>query len=230
MGPAADEYFQRCVRETLSAPSDQMQMSMVVLKNNRISDRTAALSDPSAPSPVAELLRTVRDLSAFGVSHIVWPCNTAHAFLPEVLRALPADDARKILNMVTITVDALPAQGTALLATHGTLAAQVYHRACVRAGKELAVPDAETQQKIHASIYEDLKKGDIRQAVPVLLDAVKALKKSGATHMLLGCTELPLAYEVSQKEFDALEVTYIDPMRFAARAVVQRWNERLALP
>ncbi len=224
MGPAADEYFQLCVREAVNAPTDQTQMPMVVLKNPAIADRTAALLDPTQPSPVAALLQTTRTALTLGVQCIAWPCNTAHAFLPAICSHLPAPDAAKIANMITLTAAALPQTGAALLATNGTIATNIYGAACADLGKTLLLPEQSSQHSVHHTIYAHIKAGNVDAAVDVLLQAVADLKAQGASHIILGCTELPLVYNVAPQQFNALGVHYIDPMRVLAAHVVQQWR------
>ena len=159
MGPAADILFQDIVREetvALGARTDQEHMPMAVLKNPAIPDRSAALSY-GGPSPAEALLRTTSDLLKVGVQHIVWPCNTAHVFLPQVQRELSPADALKIHNMPAIAAACAPPAGTVLLATSGTVRSGIYTAAFAAQGKTLMLPSAEIQAQVHDLIYSRLK-------------------------------------------------------------------------
>ena len=57
-----------------------------------------------------------------------------------------------------------------------------------------------------------------------LLRIVQEFKSFDITHVLLGCSELPLAYAAARPAFDALAENYLDPMRLTARSIAALWH------
>lgn len=84
MGPDATVDFMSQVVALTSAEKDQDHIHMIVDHNPKVPDRQAAMrGDRSVVSTV--LARMALRLEAAGADFLVMPCNTAHAFLDDVL-------------------------------------------------------------------------------------------------------------------------------------------------
>lgn len=214
MGPLATaDLFHKIVEHT-DAHTDQEHLHVVIDNDPAIPDRTAALLYGGA-DPLPMMLRSARRLEAMGAQLLLMPCVTGHSYLD----ALQGGVGVPILNMLTVTCDTMSNAGVrkaALFATTGTAKTGIYDRVCAGYGIELVKPSEADQQAVMDVIYRGVKTG-VRQydAAPVNAIAQKLLD-SGAQTVILGCTELPLAYERYGMEFP-----HIDPtLELAKKAII----------
>ncbi|WP_338930420.1 amino acid racemase [Streptomyces netropsis] len=192
MGPAATaDFFAKLVRETPAA-QDQEHLRTLVWSDSTVPDRTAAiLSD--GPSPLPHLREGVRLLVTTGATVIAMPCNTAHAYLPELRR----DVTVPFLSMIDATVGRLrrwdqPITRVGLLATTGTLVAGLYQEALREQGMEAVVPAPLLQQRCVMRAVRLVKAGRPDTAGQSLEPAVRNVAEAGAQIIIAACTELPL--------------------------------------
>ncbi|WP_282974806.1 aspartate/glutamate racemase family protein [Saccharopolyspora erythraea] len=137
MGPAATaDFYDKLVRATPVA-TDQDHLRVVIWADPSVPDRTAALTG-AGPDPTPWLSRGAEKLRACGADLLAVPCNTAHAFAPQVAEAcgLP------LVSIIDVTAEAagtaLPRPSRAgLLATTGTVRSGLYHSALARCGHRL---------------------------------------------------------------------------------------------
>jgi aspartate racemase len=120
-----------------------------------------------------------------------------------------------------IAAAALP-QGRAigLLATSGTVHSGLYQRALERLGRCALVPEAEEQAQVMEGIAA-VKAGDRAEACSSLLPVANRLIARGASGLVLGCTEIPLALSE-----DALAAPLFDSLEQLAEAVLVRAGRR----
>ena len=105
----------------------------------------------------------------------------------------------------------------AVLATDGTRDSKVYEKALLQAGIEVVYPSEKNQKLLMSLIYDYVKAGKPGiENLPVqeLVDEVKAM---GAQKMILGCTELPIAFE----RVGITEDT-VDPTTVLAQRAIQK--------
>lgn len=225
VGPAATVDFMNKVIRNTPANRDQDHIKIVVEQNPQIPDRTAHLIRRET-DPTVALLATCKRLEAEGAHAIAIPCNTAHAFVPDLQSHLGIP----IVHMLEETVRFIRKRyGTAkpigLLATSGTVQSQVYRGIAEAAGLTLVVPDAAHQDKVMEAIYgkEGVKAGYTEgRCVEALLAAAAHLTDAGAEVLILGCTELPLLLpECERFELGNHTVILIDPTEILARRCVE---------
>jgi aspartate racemase len=209
MGPLATaDFYLRLVRATPAA-TDQEHLHVLIDSNPEIPDRTAAI-EGRGPDPAPVLIETAQRLVRAGAEVLVMPCNSAHAFLEQIRRAVPVP-VLDIMEEVAAAAAALrPAPKTAgLLATSGTVRQRLYHTALGRRGIGVVAPDAAGQRPITACI-EAVKKGDVGPAVRAQARrAAESLVRGGAEAIVLGCTELPLVLTSEDAPVPVLDSTEI---------------------
>lgn len=195
VGPAATvDFIDKIVRGT-PASRDQDHLKLLVEQNPQIPDRTGNLIG-DGPDPTLSLYATCRKLEAGGADFIAIPCNTAHAFVERIQPYLNVP----IVNMLTVTVDALRAKFPALrevglLATDGTIASGVYRDAFDAGGFTEIVPGPAAQMRVMQAIYgaRGVKAGFTSgECVDDIHAALDDLIARGVDVIVLGCTELPL--------------------------------------
>ena len=150
----------------------------------------------------------LRNLEACGADCVIMPCNTAHYFLPR-LQAMTEIPFLSILTAAAETCKAqFPGMTVGILATKGTLSAQLYQNALGEAGVPYLTPEAEEQDALMRVIYDGVKAGKGP-------DAYRADLLTVVEHMM-GCTELPLAAEAV-----GLTVPVVDPTAELAKAAIR---------
>ncbi len=215
MGPEATaDLFLEIMRLT-PARKDQDHVPVLMFSNPRIPDRTTAILG-AGEDPLPALIETAQALEKGGAGIITVPCNAAHHYVPMIQERIGIP----ILNMVEETCRALKEEipgirSVGLLAATGTIRSGVYDAVCTRQRLELLVPDAVGQERIHAAIFE-VKAGTHGDATRECFESAgAALVQQGAQAVILGCTEIPLA-------FNPRKVPYIsvNPTRILAQAAV----------
>ena len=213
MGPAATADLFRKITSVTKASCDQEHIHIIIDSNTAIPDRTAALIR-GGESPVPQLQRSARTLEAAGANLIIMPCNTAHGFYDEVCAAVSVP----VLHMIRITAQALTQAGikrAGLLATDGTVQTGIYDRCLSGSGMELITPTAEGQAAVMDILYNGVKAGDAGHDTAAFERTCAGLLAEGAQTLILGCTELPCAFEMYSLSFP-----HIDPTLELARAAV----------
>ena len=213
MGPEATVELFRRILACTPARRDQDHLRILIDNNPKIPDRTAAILG-KGPDPLPTLLDSARTLQQAGADFLVIPCNTAHHWLPALRRTLSVP----ILGMVAETAEEVarhrpPLGTTGLLATSGTIKADLYQQALSEKGIASLVPTPKEQDLVMEAIYR-VKAGDHTVKEQVLHVAQNLLDR-GAEGLILGCTELPLVVQEGD-----LACPLFDPLSIlACRAV-----------
>jgi aspartate racemase len=218
MGPAATADFYSKLVSVTPGRIDQDHIKTVIWSDPTIPDRTEALLG-SGPDPVPWLLRGSDVLRAAGATMIAIPCNTAHAFVPEIADHAGVPIVHMISEVAQHLRDLRPQVGKAgLLATTGTIRAGLYQEWLADAGIDLVLPNCTSQDSEVMAAIRAIKAGTRGRAVAGLLaSAAYQLADRGAQVIIAGCTEVPLGIEPG-----ALPVPFIDPALVLARALVRR--------
>ena len=212
---ATADLFRKIVLLT-EAACDNDHIRIYIDDNASIPDRTAAILQGGA-DPVPIMSDSLKKLESCGADCIIMPCNTAHYFLPR----LQAQTEVPFLSMLKATAAAcrelFPGKTAAILATKGTLAAELYQQVLADEGVPFAVPDAAEQDALMRVIYEGVKAGKAPAAYRADMESVLAsMTARGADYFILGCTELPLAAQALE-----LDAAVIDPTEELARAAIR---------
>ncbi len=213
MGPLATaELFRRIVVKT-PAKRDQDHPRIIIYNNPKIPDRTAfILGNGEDPRP--ELIASARKLESWGADFIIMPCNTAHFFAETIQKAIRIP----LVNMVEETakvVREMELRKVGLLATDGTIKGLVYHRALLKYGVQIAVPNKVDQERVMRAIYAGVKAGNLELGRKLLLGVAKKLERR-SDGIIAGCTEVSVA--LRQED---LSVPLIDPMDVIAGKAVR---------
>ncbi|KIX13456.1 aspartate/glutamate racemase family protein [Dethiosulfatarculus sandiegensis] len=218
MGPEASADCYAKIIKCTPAAKDQDHLRIVIESNPTVPDRTEAIL-AGGESPVPVMLKGCRVLEKAGVDFIIIVCNTAHYFLDR----LEPELSIPILSILDVVAEAVKQAGlkkVGLLATQGTIDAEIYQSKLFDYGIETLVPDKEHEELVMAAI-RSIKAAPTaeqrKEATMRLKDAAKYLLKQGAQGIIGGCTEIPLA--LTQKDLDVL---FFDSQLLLARAAVVR--------
>ena len=215
MGPLATYDLAEKIYDNTVAYCDQDNIPVLIDCNTRIADRTAAILHGGA-DPLPEMKKSAKRLEAAGADVLMMSCNTAHFFYDRVCEDINVP----VLHMPRLTAQLLLGMGVkraGVLATDGTCESGVYGRALEEAGIT-PVYLSEEKQKIIMSLIYDHVKADILDFSDLDIDGViSEMQEKGAEVLILGCTELPIAFNIIRQKV----LPSVDPTEVLARAAVR---------
>ncbi|WP_293298329.1 amino acid racemase [Pedobacter sp. UBA4863] len=231
VGPLAGlDVFKKIIEET-DVQKDQDHLPVLLMSYpHLIVDRTEYLLNKIDVNPAYALADIIKKLADNGVTAAAIPCNTAHAqaIFSVVEQELAKNKVNiKLLHLVKETVNQIklnaPNAKVAVLSTTGTRNTGLYKNILVDAGLTVVEPSIDWQNRVHDAIYDPtygikaFSSPVKEKAVQELQQCIDVLIQENATHFILGCTELPLAFpETSYKG-----IPLIDPNRIIARALIR---------
>ena len=232
VGPYAGLDLLRKVFDNTIARRDQDHLDTILLSlSSGILDRTEYLVGVVNENPALAIAEVLIKLEKAGARVAGIPCNTAH--VDEIFQVIKdelekADCRIEVLHMIGETVSFIGTtfpgiKRIGLLSTTGTYRSAVYRDALEDEGFEVFRPSFEMQEEvIHPAIYhpdygiKSVSNPVQSRAVENLRKGFKYLKDLGAEAVILGCTEIPIAFP--EKEIEGM-VT-IDPTNVLARAMI----------
>ena len=220
MGPLATADLFRKITLLTDASCDNEHIRVYIDSNARIPDRTAAILS-GGQDPVPEMASALRSLERCGADCVIMPCNTAHNYYHSIEGAVSVP----VLHMIALTRDALRARGVkcaGLLATDGTVQTGIYQRTFAQSGITLLTPDADGQSAVMDVIYNGVKAGDLAHDVTAFRAVCERLLARGAEVLILGCTELPPAFDLYRLDYPSIDPTLelaLGAIRFAGGKV-----------
>ncbi len=223
MGPMASVLLQKIMIDLTPAARDQDHLPVICFSNPQIPDRTISLAKNNGMTFVAAVRDTARVLVQAGATVLVLPCNTAHSRLEEIQQEISVP----IVNMVSVTVFGIikkyPAVRTVgLLATDGTLHERVYERAASACNLSTIIPNKREQKQIMRIIYSIKARGVTPICIRDLKRVINGLIKRGAEAIILGCTELSLAYN----ELPMDQIPIVDSLREVSHSLINLYFKK----
>lgn len=209
MGPLATSFFfDRIVRHT-DAECDQDHIDICILNRASMPDRTKEIEDGTGDHFIGMAVDDCKKMEAMGVEYIAIPCNTSHYFYEEIQKQIQA----RLIHMVRETVLEAKRQypgirKLGIMATDGTVMADVYGKECLAQGIEAVYPSDRMQKNVMHIIYEEVKKGK-RGEPDRFYRVVGELMEQGCDCVVLACTELSYFkqyYELPEYIIDAMDV------------------------
>lgn len=219
---ATCDLFKKIIDMT-DAKSDQEHIHICIDCNTKIPDRTKAILD-GGENPVPEMVRSGIRLQSMGADVLIMPCNTAHYFYD---RITPFFDI-PLLNMLKETVKEIKTRRIrkiGLLATDGTIQSRVYHTALADAGIDLVTPSPIKQKNVMDVIYNGIKASNRNINLNEFYRTIDEVFEKGAEILVLGCTELPVAFELFHIDRPAIDPTSVlaaAAIRFVDKPLLHR--------
>ena len=210
MGPAATiEFFRRLVAATPAAV-DQAHLRILIDNNPHVPDRTEAIFG-RGPDPGPALADMARGLAASGADFLTMPCNTGHVFQAAIRDAVSVP----FIDMVEETVRVITVRKVGLLATTGTVRAELYRTACDQRDIELITPAGKDQQLVMDMIRRVKAGGPGASVREHAAAIVGRLADRGAEAVIAGCTEVSLI------PGDGMPIEWIDALDCLVEASMQ---------
>lgn len=220
MGPAATlDFFQRVLAAS-NATRDSEHIRLIIDCNPFVPDRNAAVAG-TGPSSGPVLAEMARGLERAGAELLVMPCNTAHAFVADIMQATQLP----LLSIIDVTVNALRAKrflprSAGILATTGCVDAGLYQAALSKAAIAPVLPDAQNRMRF-MHVLGRIKAGETGPAAKAeMLAIAQSLVEAGAESVIAACTEVPLVLERNDLDVPLLSSTdcLVEATIAAARA------------
>jgi aspartate racemase len=191
MGPEATaDFLTRIVRAT-PARDDCDHIRVLVDNNPKVPSRIARLLEGGGEDPLPVLVAMARGLQAQGADFLTIPCNTAHYYLPDIVRTVDIP----VLDMVSLAVAKLTAlrpqpRRVGMLALPAVRKVGLYATRLAEAGMTALFPEEADEQRV-LRIIRAVKAGAVTDALRAEYAAVaSALAERGADALLIACTEL----------------------------------------
>ncbi len=231
VGPYAGLDLLRKILDQTRAERDQDHLTVYSISSPvQIPDRSDYLLGRSKINPAPAILQQLLLLEKMGAQVVGIPCNTAHApaiFSPIIKGLAGADSEINLLHMIDEVGKELrrnfpEIRKVGLLSTTGTAETRVYPLTLDPFIFDILTPAQTLQaERIHPAIYDPdygLKaQGQATErAREDLMLGLRHLQEAGAEAIILGCTEIPLAFP--EKEIDSIPL--IDPTLILARALI----------
>ena len=224
MGPLATVDFFNKVLLATPAKGDADHIPLLIQSDPRIPPRPAAILN-SGRSPLPELLAGRDRLIAAGATALAMPCNTAHFWYADLVNGCSVP----FISIVSASIAELgtlaaPGARIGIIATRATLTAKIFDAPLMLAGYTALLPSDDLMDTLVLPGIERVKSGQAAQGGQLIEQAVQALMSSGASAVLLACTETPLALDAIQSPERA---RCIDTTAALARACVAWWQAEL---
>ncbi|HKB88811.1 MAG TPA: amino acid racemase [Patescibacteria group bacterium] len=209
MGPFAGVAFCRLLLEKSSrnfGAKNADDFPEIILDSVRIPD---FISDTkNLPMAKRTLVSRVRRLSKFGCTTIAMVCNTGHILFP-ILSKVSTCKMISIIEVVKNKVVSSKLKRVGLLATRTTFKSNIFTNAFIGTDVEIVIPNEEI-----VNICEDVIRSVIanklsdKHTTELLRVVDKFVKEQELDGIVLGCTELPLAFpkDRSKNIIDCLDV------------------------
>lgn len=195
MGPAATaEFFHLLVKyaqELYGADQDTDFPAMFVYNLPLYGFDETGISD--AELVKTQLVAGIKELSKFECGLISIPCNTVHVFLEEMQAATPVP----IVSIIEAVVDEtalLECGKVGILSSETTRTTGLYESAFKRRGIEYISVSESEQKSINETIHHVMSGRQGEADTANLLSICSRMEAAGAEAFVLGCTELPLAF------------------------------------
>jgi len=233
VGPYAGLDLLKKVFDNTLAEKDQDHVdALLVSLPSGIKDRTEYLEGRVEENPATAIVNVLLRLEQAGASVAGIPCNTAHVdrIFSSILAGLNQKESPlRVLHMISEAISFIgntypSLKRIGVLSTTGTFRSRIYVEMLEKGGYEAVVPSEDMQETlIHPAIYDPVygikSVGDPihPRARENLQKGFTTLKGLGAQGVILGCTEIPLAFP----EPLLLGMVNIDPTQVLARALLR---------
>jgi aspartate racemase len=223
MGPSATvDFLDKLVRLT-PASRDQDHLPVIVASLPHIHDRSSAILGRGR-DPLPQLLEGIEMLNRAEVGVIAIPCNSSHHWFEQMSQASKVP----VLHIAKACVEAIASSGqprVAIFATRGALASGFYQRELASRGIEFLIPDPDGAQIQVDACIREVKAGNTEAGAHQLALACQDAVAKGATTLIMGCTEIPIASRFADMSGLALIDSSLELARASvAFALARGWN------
>ena len=210
MGPEATVDFYREIIRLTPAVKDQDHIPTLIYSLPQVPDRTQSILHRDL-SIVPYVVEGVQRLERAGASFISIPCNTVHFYYNEMIEEVSIPILHIAQEAVKEILTEHPGlRKIGLLATEGTIRSGIYENALREHGFDVIVPDPTVEtEKVMKAVYGIKAGADKKISAELLSDAGRHVVEKGAELIVLGCTEIPLAFEKGRMSVPVVNATEV---------------------
>lgn len=213
MGPEATANLYHEIVRLTPARKDQDHIPTLIFSFPQVPDRTSAIKNRDR-SIVPYLAEGATRLEKAGASFIAIPCNTAHYFHADIQAAVKIPVLHMIREAAQAVAQRHPdCRRVGLLATDGTISSGLYEKEFRARNIAVIYPEARVQKDcVMQALYgpAGIKAGGDRQTSEDLLFAAgRDVERQGAQVIVLGCTEIPLAFNPKRASVPVVNATRV---------------------
>lgn len=244
VGPLAGVSLHKAIiNHTKTNGTDQSHLEVHHLsRSSEISDRTEYLLGKNRVNPGNGALKTTHALWA-GATHVGKklvmgvPCNTFHSpkiwvpFLNNITKSYGSDV--KVINMLHESITDIQTESEypnveriGILCTNGTRATNLYRNVLLSNNYKPIYVSDDIQTKIHNLVYNPVwgikavGSPTSTKVKDILEEAVESLIKKKVDLIVLGCTEIPLAFSDDAMN-NRIKVPLFNPIDSLAKALIK---------
>ncbi|MGB3209265.1 MAG: amino acid racemase [Desulforhopalus sp.] len=214
MGPEATiDLMQRIIANT-PAEDDVDHIRCIVDNNPKIPSRMKHILGEFGENPGHCMAEMGKRLEVYGADFLVIPCNTAHHYYEDVVKAVNIP----VVHLIDLVVENVVANNPGLtqigvLGSTTIVKTRLYQNLFAKRGVEVVYPDESVQEKLF-NVIKDIKRGKTGKETREDFSKIGNHLKSKGVHLaILGCTELGIIA-------DDLPILCIDAAEVLAKEVV----------
>lgn len=195
MGTTATEGLINAINQGAHAVRDQDFFDYVVFNHASVPDRSNAIVDGNAATPLPYLVNDIRLINQLKPRYVVIACNTAHYWYDELVKSTNLE----VIHMPKLAVDKIGladsvAKRVLVLGTRGTVSDGIYRNLLEKNNQIFLKPDEELQKLVDSFIFDEVKaKGENFSSSAWFELLAEVNKLPDVDHVILGCTELSFA-------------------------------------
>ena len=159
-----------------------------------------------------QLLTSLENLHFRDDDQVIIACNTVHLLLPD-LEAQLGKSFMSLVSAVTGEMKSVHAQCVGLLASPTTVQSKLYERPLSDIRCAVIVPTTDEIDVLEKAIRHILADGSADKVTTLIDPIISRMKQTGATHIILGCTELSVMYNSTE------DPALIDPLSVICKQI-----------
>lgn len=194
MGPQSSAYMYKLLIDLSTQyyqAHDSMDFPEIILHSVPTMDFIS--NTDNIPLSTKILKKSVKNFNKLNVSCICIACNTAHVLLNELQRVSKAPFV-SMIDQVAAAVKKDNLKKVGILGTPVTLQTKLYQNALQSVGIDSVIPDADDYAIVNQVIRNVIDGTYNWKDSDRLVALADTLTQQGAEGIILGCTELPLAF------------------------------------
>lgn len=218
MGPEATALFLSRVISLTHAADDSDHIPLLIDNNTQVPSRIKAIIEKTGESPGPTLANMAKKLEADGVKALAMPCNTAHWYAKDIVKAVDIP----LLNMIELSLEAvsnlsLTHRRVGILGSPAVKITGLFGDIFSRESIDCVYP--KNQEKMLAAIKGVKENKEDENARKVLMAAADELVLEGVDALLIACSEFSIISDCLPSDTQC-----IDTIDVLARAVIKFSN------